>query len=289
MKIIVGENAGFCYGVKNAVTKTLELSEKNPDGIYCLGELVHNKQVNEELAKRNVKIVNNINEVKDKTIIRAHGVEKEIYEIAEQKGIELFDYTCPNVLNIHKIIEEYEKDNYFIFLVGIKNHPETIGSYSYCGKNAIVIENIEEIEKAIEMYNKSNLNKALLIVQTTYKKTRFDEIKNILRNKIKDNLIIKNTICNATRIRQEETRKIAQEVEAMIIIGGTSSSNTKKLAEVAKEECEKVYLVETYNDLILFEENLKFIEKFGIMAGASTPKQSIDDIINYLSRLDRGE
>lgn len=289
MEIIVGQNAGFCYGVNNAVTKALDLSKKNPDGICCLGELVHNKQVNEELEKQNVRIIDNIYEVKEKAIIRAHGITKEIYEIAKQKGIELFDYTCPNVLKIHRIAEEYKNKNYFIFLVGIKKHPETIGTFSYCGENSVIIEEIEDIEKALEKYKNSNLEKAFLIVQTTYKKSKFEKIENILKNELKENLEIRNTICNATSIRQDETKEISKKVDAMIIIGGTTSSNTKKLAEVAKEKLDKVYLIETYKDLINYEENLKSIKKIGIMAGASTPKQSIDDAVKYLRQLDGRE
>ena len=140
MQIILGKTAGFCFGVQNAVSKALEAT-KNEKEIQCLGELVHNTQVTEELIKEGVKFIDDIKEAKQKVIIRSHGVAKEIYEQAEKKGVELIDLTCPKVLNIHKIAEKYAKENWYIFLTGQENHAEIIGTVSFCGNNYSIIQN----------------------------------------------------------------------------------------------------------------------------------------------------
>ena len=220
MEIIIGKTAGFCYGVKRAVDGAIEESKKNKK-TYCLGELVHNKEVIEDLKNKGIKIIEDINEAKDKNakvILRAHGVEKNIYEKAKINNLELVDYTCSNVLKIHKIAEEYANKGYYIILTGAEKHPEVIG---------------------------------------------------------------KNTICLATETRQKETEKLSKQVELMIIIGGKNSSNTKKLYEIAKQNCHNSISVENGKEAeeTLKNMDLSTIEKVGIMAGASTPKESIDEVI----------
>lgn len=285
MNIIVGKTAGFCFGVKRAVEGTLKQVPNNKD-IYCLGELVHNKQVMEELENKGIKLIEDINEVnnKSKVIIRAHGIKKEIYETATEKEIDLVDYTCPNVLKIHEIASNYTKENYYIFVVGNKLHPETIGTISYCGTNYSVIENEDDIESAMDKLKASSLKNLLLIVQTTFSENKFklidEKIKNILKEDI--NVIVKNTICAATSLRQKETESLSKEVDCMIIIGGKNSSNTKKLFEIATTACQKAILIETKKELNL--EEIKCYNKIGIMAGASTPKKNIDEVVELLNK-----
>ena len=286
MEIIVGKTAGFCYGVKRAVEGSKEkiINNKGQE-IYCLGELVHNKQVNLELEKEGLKFIENIDQVKkenSKVIIRAHGIEKNIYKKASENNIDIIDYTCPNVLKIHKIAEEYEKQGYYIFITGNRNHPEVKGIVSYCGQNFSLIEKEEDIEKAIENLEKSNIKKLVLISQTTYSIKRFEEIKKIIEKKISEKIdfAIKNTICLATETRQKETEELASKVDAMIIIGGKNSSNTKKLHEVASENCKNIICIETKDEIDKSE--YKNINRIGIMAGASTPQKSIYEVIKSL-------
>ncbi len=287
MKIIIGKTAGFCYGVKRAVDGSIkQLENNNGQEIYCLGELVHNKQVVTELKEKGIKFIENINEVKNKdskVIIRAHGIEKNIYKKAEKQKIDLIDYTCPNVLRIHKIAENYEKQGYYIFLTGTENHPETIGIISCCGKNLSLIENEEDIEKAIKDFEKSNIKKLLVISQTTYSIKKFENVKKIIEKQIPKNieLVIKNTICLATEQRQKDTKELSTKVDMMIIIGGKNSSNTKKLYEIASENCKNTICIETKKELN--KEQYANIEKIGIMAGASTPQKSIDEVVKFLS------
>ena len=284
MELIVGKTAGFCYGVKRAVDGAKEQLKQN-ENLYGLGEIVHNQDVIKELENLGMQFIENIEEAKGKTIIRAHGVPKQIYEEAEEKQIELIDYTCPKVLNIHQIVEEYANKGYYIFLLGNKKHPEIIGTLSYCGENKFIIEKEDDTIKALEMFEKSGMKKILVISQTTYSLEKFYIIEEIIKNEIPRDVevVVKNTICQATEIRQKETEEMAKKVDAMIVIGGKNSSNTKKLYEIAKQYCKTVLLIENETELVL--DNIKSTDKVGIMAGASTPKESIEKVMERLKKL----
>ena len=280
MEIIVGKTSGFCGGVLNAISKTEQaLEQAKGKTIYCLGELVHNQQVVEKLEKKGLKTIETIEETAGKTIIRAHGVPKEVYEKASKQHIELIDLTCPKVLNIHEIAKEYAQKEYFILLVGIEEHPETIGTFSFCGKQSCLIRDKGDIEKAILQIEKSQIKKILVIVQTTYSLHKFKEIVNELEQHLNSEeyeIVIKNTICSATKLRQEETEQLSKQVDAMIIVGGKNSSNTKKLYDLAIANCHNTVLVETVKELDI--EKMQKYEKIGIMAGASTPNESVENI-----------
>lgn len=280
MEIIIGKTAGFCFGVKNAVDNTIKELEKEKE-VYCLGELVHNKQVTEDLISKGAKFIENIEEAKEKVIIRAHGVPKCIYKGAKKLNLEIKDLTCPKVLHIHNIADEYCRKNYFIFLVGQKDHPETIGTISFCGENSIIIEDIEELEKSKSKFAESGLNQALVIAQTTFSLEKFNKIVEKLKKHI-TNLEVKNTICNATKVRQEETEEISKKVDIMIIIGGKHSSNSNKLYEISKKHCNRVLFIETKDELDVNE--IKQANKIGIMAGASTPEKSIQEIVDIIKK-----
>lgn len=274
MEIIVGKTAGFCYGVKNAVDKTKESVQKQKE-TYCLGELVHNKQVTQSLEEQGLIIINNVEEAKNNVIIRSHGVPKEVYERAEELDLKVIDLTCPNVLKIHNIVKEYSSKDYYIFIIGQKDHAETIGTVSYCRKNSTILEKQEDVEKAIKNFKESNLKKLLIVSQTTFSVEKFNKIVKDVEENIDKNTVfeVKNTICNATNIRQKETQEIAKQVDLMIIIGGKHSSNTTKLYEIAKKECNNCMLIETAEEIR--PDSIKNIRKIGIMAGASTPAESI--------------
>ena len=283
MEIIVGKTSGFCYGVKTTIEKTEKILEDNKsDEIYCLGELVHNKTIIDDFKAKGIKFVNDIEEAKKTTIIRAHGIEKNIYEKAKRRNIELIDLTCPSVLKIHEIVEKYAKNDYYIFLVGKEEHPETIGTYSFCGKNSCIISKSSDVEKTLENFSRTNLDKTLIIVQTTYSKKEFEEIVEKIKENLPQNILleIKNTICKATELRQEETKSMSKKVDLMVIVGGKNSSNTNKLYEIAKANCKKAIFVETKEEID--KNTIRDFERVGIMAGASTPQKSIDEIIEKL-------
>lgn len=282
MKIIVGKTAGTCYGVQRAIDEAMkELDKKGK--LYCLGELVHNKQVTENLTKQGMTFIDNIEEAKNTVVIRAHGEPKSTYEKAKKMDVRIIDLTCPNVLKIHEIVEKFVLNDYYIFITGKNDHPETIGIVGFCNNKMFVIESEDDIEKGIEQFKKSNLDKALLVSQTTFNLEKFNKIGKILKTKLNNQLEIINTICSATRLRQEETNELSKQVDVMIIIGGKHSSNTNKLYDIAKENCKKVYFIETEKELNL--ELLKNEKNVGIMAGASTPKKSIKKVIEILKKL----
>ena len=245
-----------------------------------MGELVHNKQVTEDLAKKGAIFIENIDDAKENVIIRAHGIPKETYQKAKELNLKVIDLTCPKVLQIHKIVEEYSKKVYFIFITGTIEHPEIVGTISFCNNQYAVIQDENDVVKAIEEFKKSELSKAILISQTTYSMEKFNRIEEKLKEQLE--VEVRNTICMATKERQEETVRIAQQVDMMIIIGGKQSSNTNKLYDIAKKYCSQVLFIETADELRV--EQIKNIDKLGIMAGASTPAESIKKIVEKIQK-----
>lgn len=286
MEILVGKTAGFCYGVQRAVDGSIkQMEENNNNIIYCLGELVHNKQVILELQEKGIEFIESLEEIEEKNaniIIRAHGEAKEIYEKAKKNKINIIDYTCPKVLKTHLIAEEYVEKGYYIILCGKKDHPEIIGTKSYCGDNFFIIESEEEIEEALEKFNASNIEKILIMAQTTYSVKKFEIIQNRIKEEVDKNIevVVKNTICKATESRQKEMQEISKKVDCMIIIGGKNSSNTNKLYEIAKNNCKKAIHIETAKEIR--NENIEQYNSIGIMAGASTPKKAICDVLKEI-------
>ena len=289
MEVVVGKLAGFCNGVRNAVEKTEELLE-NKDKIYCLGELVHNKQLVDDLKKEGLIIVNDISEVPDNSevIFRAHGVTKNIYQLAKEKNLTVYDYSCVRVIKLHEDVENMSNEGYYVFLFGDEEHPEVIGTKSFAKSEEItVLKDKEEIDNAINNFKNSNLNKLYICAQTTFSLKKFDEFVSIVEEKLKKynndiDIIINKSICEATEIRQMETENLAKKVDFMVIIGGKNSSNTVKLYEISSKNCKDAIHIETKKEL----ENIDFskVSKVGVMAGASTPKKSIDEVIEYLNK-----
>ena len=280
MKIIIGKTAGFCYGVRRAVNETKKELE-NSSEICCLGEIVHNKSVVKDLEERGITFVNDIDECKGKVIIRAHGESKETYKKLKEKGIEIKDLTCPKVLKTHELAEEYIKHNYFIVLIGVQGHPESIGTLSFCGENSYLLQDKSNIKEMVDKINESKLKDILILAQTTYNSKKFDDIVEEIKKELNGkNIKIKKTICEATKIRQNETTKIAKEVDVMIIVGDKKSSNTNKLYDISKEFCKRTFFVQTAEELDI--EELKHTKKIGIMAGASTPEEDISKIIEKI-------
>ncbi len=278
MEIIIGNSAGFCYGVRRAVEGVEnELCNMRYKKVYCLGELVHNKDVISSLEEKGLKVIKNIEDVEEKNsicVIRAHGETKETYEKAKKLGIKIADFTCPNVLKNQKLIEEYTNNGYYIILLGNKNHPENIATMSYGGENKICLETEDELEDAIFDIKSKNIKKVFVFAQTTFSMKLFKIFTRILEEEFENTdveLKILDTICNATEIRQIETKELSKRVDVMIILGGKNSSNTKKLYDIAKENCENYVLAENLKEINLKKLEAKGFQTVGIMAGASTP------------------
>lgn len=281
MEIIIGKTSGFCKGVEHTVREANKVLEK--EKVYCLGEIVHNERVVNDLKNLGMITINNISEAKNnsKVIVRAHGEVKETYEIAKEKNIELLDLTCGKTKAIKVKIEKHKNDS-FIIIIGKKNHPESIGLRSFASSNSCIIENEEDIEKSLDLINKSNLNKIYIISQTTFNSSKFDKLTNIIKENTNKEIIIDKTICDATSKRQEETKRLSKIVDVMLIVGGKRSSNTKELENVAKIHCKNTYLIQNKDDLKDIE--ISSNNKIGIMAGASTPKVVVEEIIKELEK-----
>ena len=281
MEIICGKLNGFCAGVNYTIKKATELLENTNETIYCLGEIIHNERVIDELENKGMITINDINEAPNnsKVIFRAHGEAKEIYEIANSKNIKIFDLTCGKIKIIRNKIEK-NKDDSFIIIIGKKNHPETIGNISFTKPFGSIIETIDDINSVYEEFKLSNLKKVYIIAQTTFSSKKYDEYVNIIQNTFKDTkIIIDKTICDTTENRQTEANELSKTVDKMIIIGGKHSSNTKELAKITEKNCE-TYLIQTIEDLKDCEFNET--DKIGVISGASTPLEAINEIIDYL-------
>ena len=236
MEVVLAKSSGFCFGVKRAVDRVYEQLAENKK-IYTYGPIVHNDDVVADLEEKGVKVLNTKEELTELTegsvVIRAHGVPKEIYEIMEQKNIECIDATCPFVKRIHKIVEKESAEGRRIIVIGNAKHPEVEGIRGWCKTSATVIESREE---ALQ-FNGSKDDKYCVVSQTTFNYKKFQELVEIFQKKGYD-IIVANTICSATEERQKEASELAAKADVMIVIGGTHSSNTRKLYELCKSECE---------------------------------------------------
>jgi small subunit ribosomal protein S1 len=275
LEILVAKSAGFCFGVQNAINKAEGMSGEEGN-VYTYGPIIHNKQVVENLKNKGIDVLNKISEAKenDKVIIRSHGISKAEHEELLEKGVEVLDATCPYVKHIHKIVESKYNEGYKIIIIGDQNHPEVKGINGWCNNSAVIINSEEDINNLSE-----RLGKICIVAQTTYNQEKWYSYVCKLIKTSKE-IVVYNTICNATELRQNEAIELSKQVEAMIVIGGKESSNTRKLYEICKENCSKTIFVETADEINLKE--LEGVNKVGITAGASTPDYIIRDVIDKL-------
>ena len=272
-EVILAKSAGFCFGVQRAMdTVYAEADKKN---VYTYGPIIHNTEVVNELESKGVKAVNDISEIpepeKSTVIIRSHGVSKAVYESIKNSGAKIVDATCPFVLKIHKIVKDASAEGDQIVIIGNEKHPEVEGIMGWSETPVHVVDTVEKAEK-LKLDKSKNVR---VVSQTTFNYNKFKELVEIISEK-GYNIIIRNTICNATEERQTEAREIAKRVDAMIVVGGSSSSNTRKLYEICKNECKDTYYIQTLNDLDM--TSLGKADCIGITAGASTPNNIIQEV-----------
>lgn len=275
MEITVAKSAGFCFGVQRAVDSVYKELEENSGKIYTFGPIIHNEQVVEDLNKRGIEVIDTVEQLKKikegTVVIRSHGVAKEIYDILEQQKLKMVDATCPFVKKIHNIVLDESNNGKTIIIIGNDNHPEVEGIKGWVNGEVIVINKEEQIEKL----SLPEQTKACIVSQTTFNHNKFKYLVEIIRKKGYDITVV-NTICNATHVRQVEAQKISSKVDGMIVIGGKNSSNTQKLYDICRNECENTFYVQTVKNLNLHE--LKSLKSIGITAGASTPKNIIEEV-----------
>ena len=281
MEVIRAKTAGFCFGVKRAVDTVYEQLEKASESttIYTYGPIIHNEEVVKDMKQKGIIVLQSEAELDALTegtvIIRSHGVEKAIYDKLNAKGIKIVDATCPFVKKIHNIVQKESTNGNYIIIVGNPQHPEVEGIRGWAGIKAVVVQTKEDIDKLIIPENE----KVCVVSQTTFNYNKFKELVEIILKKSYDVSVL-NTICNATKERQTEAQRIAEEVDAMIVIGDKHSSNTQKLFEICKNACKDTYYIQTLDDLDM--NQLGSVETVGITAGASTPNNIIEEVQNHV-------
>ncbi len=276
MKVIVAETAGFCFGVRRAVDTVYEQAGEETvlKPIYTCGPIIHNEEVVKDLEERGVRVLDEerIHESRGGTvIIRSHGVGRQICEELKGRGFQVVDATCPFVKKIHRIVQEESEKGRTIIIIGNAEHPEVKGIQGWCRERAHVVETLEEASKLTLLAD----TKLCIVSQTTFNYNKFQLLVEIILKKSYDSIVV-NTICSATHERQAEAKQLASKVDVMLVIGGKHSSNTQKLYEICRKECNSTYYIQTVRDL-----NPKWLEGkriVGITAGASTPNHIIEEV-----------
>ena len=274
-EVILARSAGFCFGVHRAVDTVYERT--GMENVYTYGPIIHNDEVVKDLESKGVKAISDVAQLDGidnaTVIIRSHGVSKNVYESIKTKNYEVVDATCPFVLKIHRIVEQESKAGKQIVIIGNEKHPEVEGIKGWSVSPVYIVDSIEKAQN-LEL---DRAKEVVVVSQTTFNYNKFQDLVEIISKKSYDVSVL-NTICGATRERQTEARSIAEEVDAMIVIGDKHSSNTQKLFEICKGACKDTYYIQTLDDLDL--NQLGSVETVGITAGASTPNNIIEEVQN---------
>ena len=269
MKVLLAKDAGYCFGVRDAVNLAYETAEKEGE-VYMLGHIVHNENVVTELEKTGAKVIDDLNEVPDDKpiLFRAHGTVPKVWDEAEKKGINIVDATCPLVTEIHEEVRKLAAENRRIIIIGDHGHDEVNGIMEQV-QDSIVVANPEEAKRLKKM------KKAGVVSQSTQMIENVQDIINVLIKKVFD-LRFVNTICFPTRRNHEQIKSLAELSDIMIVIGSFTSANSKRLTELAKERNERTYQVTCANDLDSdwFQQS----DTVGVSAGASTPDNIIESV-----------
>ncbi len=281
MQVIRAHTAGFCMGVSLALKKLDTAIQENATSRICtLGPIIHNPQVLEQYASLGVHCLASVDQVQsaDCVIVRAHGIPKGEEDLLVQSGATIIDATCPKVKRAQLAIANATQEGKTLLLFGEQDHPEVRGLISYAAHGAMVFDSFEKI-RTIKLAPSTTY---VLASQTTQEGKIFDEIVTYLQSQLQD-LPVLSTICHATHERQEEITRIADSVEAVVVVGGKASGNTCRLADVATAKGIPTWHVETAQELK--KENFTLFSRIGLTAGASTPKRLIDDVQSFLESL----
>ncbi|MFN3976514.1 MAG: 4-hydroxy-3-methylbut-2-enyl diphosphate reductase [Aquificaceae bacterium] len=280
-EIIIAEHAGFCFGVRRAISLAEE-ALKDGQKVFSMGPLIHNPQEVKRLEERGLVPLKDESHLRKghRVLIRSHGIPPQKEKELLSKGIDIIDATCPYVKAVHSAVIKLCQEGYFVVLVGEKNHPEVIGTLGYlqeCGGRGIVVESKEDLKEVLGKEDRVGV-----VAQTTQKEQFFKDVVGELALWARELKVI-NTICNATSERQEDVYSLAPQVDVMIVIGGKNSGNTRRLYEIAKSLNPNSYHVETSQELK--EEWFKGAKRIGITAGASTPDWIIREVVERIKAL----
>ena len=278
--ITTGKHAGFCFGVRRAVDTAFACVEKGP--CYTLGPLIHNPQVVRILEQRGAHTANAPEDIPEgaTVIIRSHGVGPQVIDACKARGLQIIDATCPHVSRVHQIVREYSQSGAPVIIVGGREHPEVMGIAGWSLSPVHIVFTREEALALPEM------DRALVVAQTTITRERFEEITQSLKTRVK-NLTCKDTICQATALRQEEAAALSEQADAMIVVGGKNSSNTRKLYETCLSRCSRTLLVETALDIPTGFVGPR--DHIGITAGASTPEWLLKEVATRMNDMEKDQ
>lgn len=276
--------AGFCYGVKRAVETAKKLKAENPDkNVFVLGELIHNTDVINELETLGIKTITDVPEHGDGIcVVRSHGESPEIINKIQSAGFTLVDLTCPDVKKVQQKAIELAKEGYYLIIVGKSEHPEVIGINAnarlWSDKVLVAssVEQLREHEKEIKTHKRVGV-----VVQTTQMLATLNKIVEYLTSVSKE-LHIANTICQSTAMRQAEAKELAHESDLMVVVGSKKSANTSHLAEILKSITKTIH-IENDSELDEFEELISNSEKISVTAGASTPQNIIEKVVEKIN------
>ena len=283
MKITLAKTAGFCFGVNRAVNTVYELVEKG-EKVCTLGPIIHNSQLVDELREKGVRVIENENEAKpnETLVIRSHGVPECVMEKAKEQGVKVVDATCPFVAKIHNIVSEASEKGETVLIAGDEKHKEVIGIMGHCKGETFVFSDEKTLELLMEKHTDLTQKPLCVVSQTTFNQEIWGKCEKILK-KVCTNLSVFDTICNATSMRQTEAAKLSKENDLMIVVGGRHSSNTSKLYDVCRENCENTYQIETAAEIR--KEFFEDVSSVGVVAGASTPAAIIKEVIKTMSEI----
>lgn len=277
MEITVAKTAGFCFGVRRAVEMVENALSQGEGSLYSLGPIIHNPRVVGELGKRGLQTVESLEQVPEgRVIIRSHGVGPDLYRIAREKNLEVIDATCPFVKNVQQLAVFLRDEGYQVIIIGEPKHAEVRGVMDSVAGEALVIENLDDFNC------KQILPKVGIICQTTQDLSNFLRISNAILPYPKESRIY-NTICLATSQRQQEVAELSRMVDLMLVIGGKNSANTSRLTEISQMNGTPTHQLESAQEMD--ETWFQGVKKVGITAGASTPDQQIEEIIQKLTYL----
>ena len=281
MSVKVAKTAGFCFGVNRAVDMVYKLAAEN-NKVYTLGPIIHNESVVNDLKRMGVEVLDNPGDAEEidegVIVIRSHGVDKKtdcfLKGIEEKTNgrVRIYDATCPFVKKIHRIVSRATADGRFVIIAGDSNHPEVKGIVGWAESDVLVVNSVEELEK----FDFSQIKNVCMVAQTTFNYKKFQEFVAFLVKKGYSNTSVEKTICNATEERQSEASVLASDSDAMIVIGSSSSSNSRKLFEISASNCDNTFFVQDLGDLEL--KSFVNYDKIGITAGASTPHNIIEEV-----------
>ncbi len=278
MKLTVAKSAGFCFGVRRSVEKAYQELEEGKGGpVYTYGPIIHNEEVVRDLERRGITILHSAKEALEKeggtVIIRSHGISRAEEELLSGSRLRVIDMTCPFVKKIQRLAREQSLAGKLVVIAGDPGHPEVRGILGWCPGEACTAQTPDELRKILE----ENAGREIcLAAQTTFNKNKFQDMVD-LSGKMGYNVYVVNTICSATEERQEEAAQIAADADMMLVIGSKNSSNTRKLYEICKHKCNLTHYIQTAQDLT--QEWFLAVEKVGVTAGASTPKNIIEEVL----------